>query len=144
MKQTALLFIAMLLLATGNVVAQDNGAMDVNMEGTWQLYRVDTLSDFTINEYRNRVGTEALSEAQLVLNGDGTLETDSPNLRFTEWRMEDGFLVFVSDSGNGFYAVRDMTENVYFLVSLTVTERNARVTDIRTNPSGNLVVVREQ
>ena len=142
MKRTALLFFGMLILTAATAVAQDNGEMELNMEGTWQLYRVDTLSDFTINEYRNRVATGALSEAQLVLNGDGSLETDSPNLRFTEWRMEDGFLVFVSDSGNGFYAVRDMTENVYFLVSLTVTERNARVTDIRTNPSGNLMVVR--
>ncbi|MFP4331026.1 MAG: hypothetical protein ACOC45_09165 [Alkalispirochaetaceae bacterium] len=144
MKQTALLFIGMLLLVATIGVAQDNGAMDLDMAGTWQLFRVDTLSDFTINEYRNRVATDALSEAELVLNDDGSLETDSPNLRFTEWRMEDGFLVFVSENSNGFYAVRNLTEDVYFLVSLSVTERNARVTDIRTNPSGNLMVVRDE
>lgn len=146
MKKTASLLIGvlLLLLATAAAYAQEEETMDVTMEGTWDLYRVETLANFTINEYRNRVSTPSLSEAQLLLNEDGTLETDSPNLRFTSWRMEEGFLVFVSDSGNGFYAVRDVTENVYFLVSLTVTERNARVTDIRTNPSGNLIVVRSQ
>lgn len=146
MKKSPLLLIGMLLLLlmTHTAFAQEEEAMDVDMEGTWNLYRVETLSDFTINEYRNRVGTQGLSEAQLVLNADGSLETDSPNLRFNSWRMEDGFLVFASDSGNGFYAVRDLTEQVYFLVSLTVTERNRRVTDIRTNPSGNLIVVRTQ
>ncbi|MFP4302546.1 MAG: hypothetical protein ACLFQZ_11015 [Spirochaetaceae bacterium] len=146
MKKSALLLIGMLLffLMTATAFAQEDEEMDVTMEGTWDLYRVDTLTDFTINEYRNRVTTPSLSEAQLVLNEDGSLETDSPNLRFTSWRMDDGFLVFVSDNGNGFYAVRDLTEDVYFLVSLTVTERNARVTDIRTNPSGNLLVVRSQ
>jgi hypothetical protein len=146
MKKSALLLIGMLLLLlmTATAYTQEEEAMDVNMEGTWNLFRVETLSDFTINEYRNPVSTSAISEAQLVLNADGSLETDSPNLRFTSWRMEDGFLVFASDSGNGFYAVRDLTEQVYFLVSLTVTERNRRVTDIRTNPSGNLIVVRSQ
>ncbi|MFW6250868.1 MAG: hypothetical protein ACOC47_07140 [Alkalispirochaetaceae bacterium] len=146
MKKSALLLMGMLLffLMTTTAFAQEEAATDVTMEGTWDLYRVDTLTDFTINEYRNRVTTPSLSEAQLVLNEDGSLETDSPNLRFTSWRMDDGFLVFVSDNGNGFYAVRDLTEDVYFLVSLTVTERNARVTDIRTNPSGNLLVVRSQ
>lgn len=144
MKKTATLLLTLLMLtAAAPLFAQEDEAVGVDMEGTWALFRVDTLTDFTINEYRNRVATDALSQAQLVLNADGTLETDSPNLRFTSWRMEDGFLVFTSDSGNGFFAVRDLTEQVYFLVSLTVTERNARVTDIRTNPSGNLIVVRQ-
>ena len=146
MKRNAPLLLAILLLllvATASISAQDAPA-EVSMVGTWRLYRVNTLADFTINEYRNRVATQSLSEAELVLNDDGTLETDSPKLRFTEWRMEDGFLIFVSETGNGFYVVRDLTEQVYFLVSLTVTERNRRVTDIRTNPSGNLVLVRQE
>lgn len=142
MNKTATLLLSLMILVAASLSAQEE-AMNVDMEGTWALYRVDTVADFTINEYRNPVATDSLSQAQLVLNADGSLETDSPDLRFTSWRMEEGFLILASDSGNGFFAVRDLTEQVYFLVSLTVTERNARVTDIRTNPSGNLIVVRQ-
>jgi hypothetical protein len=56
--------------------------------------------------------------------------------------MNDQFLVFETPSGNAFYKVRDLSPDVIFLVSVVVTERNATVTQIESNPNANLILVR--
>lgn len=117
-------------------------AQDVTMTGTWELYRVDTVGTYSLNEFRSGAPTSSLIDATLVLDAEGTVESDSQSLRFIGWTMESGFLSFQTPSGNSFYAVRDLSPDVLFLVSVTVTERNASVTQIEVNQSAHLILVR--
>lgn len=117
---------------------------EIDMAGTWQLYRLDTIGEFTLNEYRTSAPTSSFIDATLVLQDDGTMTSDSQSLRFTAWGMDTGFLYFQTPSGNSFYKVRDLSENVLFLVSVVVTERNATVTQIESNANANLLLVRQQ
>lgn len=117
-------------------------AQDVTMEGTWELYRVDTIGTFSLNEYRSEAPTSSFMDATLVLEADGAMTSDSQTLRFLSWGMETGFLYFETPSGNSFYKVRDLTPDVLFLVSVVVTERNSTVTQIEVNENANLILVR--
>jgi hypothetical protein len=117
-------------------------AQDVTMEGTWELYRVDTIGTFSLNEYRSEAPTSSFMDATLVLEADGAMTSDSQTLRFLSWGMETGFLYFETPSGNSFYKVRDLSPDVLFLVSVIVTERNAVVTQIEANENANLILVR--
>jgi hypothetical protein len=119
-------------------------AQDLNMAGTWELYRVDTIGSFTLNEYSTSPTTSSFVDAQLVLAADGSMTTDSMSLRFISWGIDSGFLYFETPSGNAFYKVRDLTPDVLFLVSVVVTERNATVTSIDANANANLILVRTQ
>lgn len=119
-------------------------AQEVTMTGTWELYRVDTIGSFSLNEYRSNAPTSSFMEATLVLEADGTMASDSQSLRFISWGMETGFLYFETPSGNSFYKVRDLTPDVLFLVSVIVTERNATVTQIEVNQNANLLLVRSE
>jgi len=117
-------------------------AQEATMTGTWELYRVDTVGTFSLNEYRSSAPTSSFVEATLVLEADGEMTSDSQSLRFVSWGMETGFLYFETPSGNSFYKVRDLTPDVLFLVSVVVTERNATVTQIEVNQNANLLLVR--
>jgi len=117
-------------------------AQEVTMAGTWELYRVDTVGSYSLNEYRSDVPTSSFMEATLVLEADGSMTTDSQSLRFLSWTMDTGFLSFETPSGNSFYKVRDLTQDVLYLVSVVVTERNANVTQIEVNENANLILVR--
>ncbi|MFW5688830.1 MAG: hypothetical protein ACOC1U_04585 [Spirochaetota bacterium] len=119
-------------------------AQDVTMTGTWELYRVDTIGTFSLNEYRSDAPTSSFIDATLVLEADGAMTSDSQNLRFISWGMETDFLYFETPSGNSFYRVRDLTPDVLFLVSVVVTERNSTVTQIEVNQNANLLLVRVQ
>lgn len=116
----------------------------LQMEGEWHMYRVNALAGYTLNDYRNARGLASYREAALTLADDGTVTTDAANLRFESWSISDkGFLVFTSQAGNAFYKVWDINENVYMAISVDVTERNDRVIEITTNPTGNMVLVRQ-
>ena len=141
MKRAILSIVALVLLITP-VMAQDEGEAPVTMTGTWLLYRLDTIGTFSLNEYRTNAPTSSFVDATLVLDGEGGMTSDSQSLRFISWMMNDQFLVFETPSGNAFYKVRDLSEDVLFLVSVVVTERNASVTQIESNPSANLILVR--
>lgn len=119
-------------------------AQEVTMTGTWQLFRLDTIGTFSLNEYRSSPSTSSFVDATLVLEADGTMNTDSMTLRFQSWGMDEGFLYFETPSGNSFYKIRDLTPDVLFLVSVVVTERNENVTQIEVAPNANLILVRQQ
>lgn len=133
-----------LIILTLALLALPLAAQDVTMTGTWELYRVDTIGTFSLNEYQSSAPTSSFVDATLVLEADGTMTSDSQTLRFVSWNMQDGFLSFQTPSGNAFYRVRDLNADVLYLVSVTVTERNATVTQIEANPNANLVLVRTQ
>jgi hypothetical protein len=137
MKRVVCVFFLALLLTP--VFAQE-----LNMAGTWELYRLDTIGTFSLNEFRASPTTDSFVDARLVLNADGSMTTDSLSLRFLSWGIDEGFLYFETPSGNSFYKVRDLSDDVYFLVSVVVTERNATVTQIEANANANLILVRTQ
>ena len=118
-------------------------AQEVNMAGTWQLYRIDTIGTYSLNEYRSSPPTSSFVDATLVLQADGSMSTDSQTLRFQAWGIEGEFVYFETPSGNSFYKIRDLSPDVYFLVSVVVTERNRNVTQIEANPNANLILVRQ-
>ncbi|MFW5718317.1 MAG: hypothetical protein ACOC0E_12830 [Spirochaetota bacterium] len=122
--------------------AEENTMPEVTMTGTWELYRVDTIGTFTLNEYRSNAPTSSFVDATLELEADGTMTSDSQTLRFLSWGTDTGFLYFETPSGNSFYKVRDLSPDVLFLVSVIVTERNASVTEIEANENANLILVR--
>ena len=137
MKRVVCVFFLALLLTP--VFAQDQ---DLNMAGTWNLYRLDTIGTYSLSEHHSSPSTASFVDAQLVLNADGTMTSDSMTLRFLSWGIDGAYLYFQTPSGNAFYKVRDLTSDVYFLVSVVVTERNAVVTAIEANPNANLILVR--
>lgn len=141
MKRTIVTFLTIVLLSV-SVVAQDATEPPVTMTGTWLLYRLDTIGTFSLNEYRTNAPTSSFVDATLELDAEGGMTSDSQSLRFISWMMDDQFLVFETPSGNAFYKVRDLSEDVLFLVSVVVTERNASVTQIESNPAANLILVR--
>ncbi|MFP4376811.1 MAG: hypothetical protein ACLFP4_07180 [Spirochaetales bacterium] len=132
-----LVTVVSLLLVLSPLLAQQ-----VTMTGTWQLYRLDTVGTFSLNEYRTNAPTSSFVDATLQLEADGTMISDSQSLRFLSWQMTDQFLIFETPSGNAFYKARDLSPDVIFLVSVVVTERNATVTQIEANPNANLMLVR--
>lgn len=136
MKRALLLFAVLLLVVP--LFGQT-----IEMAGTWQLFRIDTIGAFSLNEYRTSPPTSSFIDATLVLQDDGTMTSDSQSLRFESWGMDRGFLFFVTPSANSFYKVRDLTDDVLFLVSVVVTERNGTVTQIESNSSANLLLVRQ-
>jgi hypothetical protein len=136
MKRAFLLFAVLLLVSP--LFGQE-----LDMAGSWQLYRLDTIGIFSLNEYRTSPPTSSFIDATLVLEDDGTMNSDSQSLRFQAWGVDGGFLYFETPSGNSFYKVRDLTEDVLFLVSVVVTERNANVTQIEANSNANLLLVRQ-
>ena len=139
------IFALALIVVVMPVFAQDaaqDDTSDITMTGTWELYRVDTIGTFTLNEYRSDAPTSSFIDATLVLEADGTMTSDSQTLRFLSWGMDTGFLSFETPSGNSFYKVRDLSPDVLFLVSVIVTERNAVVTQIEANENANLILVR--
>ena len=133
----AILIVTLVLLVTSAF------AQEVSMAGTWQLFRIDTIGTFSLNEYRSSPSTSSFVDATLVLEADGTMTTDSMTLRFQSWGMDEGFLYFETPSGNSFYKIRDLTADVLFLVSVVVTERNANVTGIEAVSNANLILVRQ-
>ena len=60
-------------------------AQEVTMTGSWELYRVDTIETFTLNEFRSGAPTSSFIDATLVLEADGTMTSDSQTLRFISW-----------------------------------------------------------
>ena len=136
MKRALLLFAVLLLVSP--LFAQE-----LNMAGSWQLYRLDSIGTYSLNEYGTSPSTSSFIDATLVLQNDGTMSSDSQSLRFDSWGLDGQFLFFKTPSGNAYYKVRDLTEDVLFLVSVVVTERNANVTQIEANSNANLLLVRQ-
>lgn len=130
-----LFVVGLLILLAGAATAQD-----VDMVGSWTVYRIDGLSNYTMVDY-SAGRTAAGAEGTLLLQGDGNVMSEE--LGFDSWRMENGFFVLQDSGGNNFFVVRQISPDVRFLVNLTVTERNREVTHIRINRPQNLLVVRE-
>lgn len=143
MKRTIVAFLTIFLLSVP-AFAQDAAEPPVTMTGTWLLYRLDTIGTFSLNEYRTNAPTSSFVDATLELDAEGGMTSDSQSLRFISWMMDDQFLVFETPSGNAFYKVRDLSEDVLFLVSVVVTERNSSVTQIESNSTANLILVRTE
>jgi hypothetical protein len=136
MKRALLLFAVLLLVSP--LFGQE-----LDMAGSWQLYRLDTIGTFSLNEYRTSPPTSSFIDATLILEDDGTMNSNSQSLRFESWGIDGNFLYFETPSGNSFYKIRNLTEDVLFLVSVVVTERNANVTQIEANSNANLLLVRQ-
>lgn len=138
--------VAIVLVMVALAASAQEEAVDLTqlMPGTWELYRTDTVGDFSLNEYRTSPPTSSFVDATLVLNDDGTMTADSQTLRFEGWSINTGFLAFQTPSGSSFYKVRDLSENVLYLVSVIVTERNRQVTQIEVNSTANLILVRTE
>ncbi len=130
------LMIVTVLCAVAGMLA----AQEVDMVGTWTVYQIDQLANYTMSDY-SAGRTEVSSEGSLQIEVDGTVQAQG--LDFDAWRMEDTFFVLRNNSVNSFFAVRPISPEVYFLTNLTVTERNREVTHIRVNRRQNLLVVRQ-
>lgn len=135
-KTRSLLLILTTLFAVAGVAV----AQDPDMVGTWTVYRIDELSNYTMRDY-TAGRTDITTEGTLLIETDGQVTAEG--LDFSAWRMEDSFFVLENAGGNHFFAVRPVSADVYFLTNLTVTERNREVTHIRVNRTRNLLVVRE-
>ncbi len=146
MRRIAVIMMVMVgALAVAQQQADDTDAQLAELlPGTWELYRTDTVGDFSLNEYRTAPPTSSFVDATLVLNDDGTMTADSQTLRFQGWAIRTGFVSFQTPSGNSFYKVRNLTEDVLYLVSVVITERNRQVTAIEVNPAANLILVRAE
>jgi hypothetical protein len=79
----------------------------------------------------------------MTLNSDGTITIDVPNLTVTSWSTDEGFLMFVTPNGNLFYWPRVLSQNIYYLVQVDVTELNEEIIYLRSKPEGNLIIVRQ-
>lgn len=129
-----------LILAALLAVAGTAAAQEVDMVGTWTVYRIDELSNYTMRDY-TAGRTDIPGEGTLQIEADGVVTAEG--LEYDAWRMEDAFFVLENAGSNHFFAVRPVSQDVYFLTNLTVTERNREVTHIRVNRIRNLLVVRE-
>ena len=115
-------------------------AQEVDMVGSWTVYQIDQLANYTMRDY-SAGRTEVSFEGSLQIEVDGSVQAQG--LDFDAWRMEETFFVLQSNSVNSFFAVRQISPEVYFLTNLTVTERNREVTHIRVNRRHNLLIVRQ-
>jgi hypothetical protein len=116
-------------------------AQEVNLSGSWQVYQAITVSRYSLREHQS---SETLVKASdMALNSNGTVNTDVPNLTVQKWQMDEGFLMFETDTGNLFYYPRILATNAYLLVQVDVLERNEQIISITSKPLGNLIIVRK-
>jgi hypothetical protein len=131
------LVLAICILAVSVAYAQD---MDV--AGEWQAFQVNELSTYTLTEHQSQEGQGGVTPANLTLNEDGSVETDLQGFGLQTWTLDEGFLLFETNSGNIFFYPRVIADGMMFLVQVDVTERNEEIISIASRPRGNLLVVR--
>ena len=125
-----------LLLITLPLIAQET-----NLSGTWEVFQVSAVSRYSLREHNS---SETLATAKdMALNSDGSVNTNVPNLTVQKWQMDEGFLMFETETGNLFYYPRVLAQNAYLLVQVDVLERNEQVISITSKPLGNLILVRK-
>ena len=125
-----------LLLITLPLIAQET-----NLSGTWEVFPVSAVSRYSLREHNS---SETLATAKdMALNSDGSVNTNVPNLTVQKWQMDEGFLMFETETGNLFYYPRVLAQNAYLLVQVDVLERNEQVISITSKPLGNLILVRK-
>ena len=134
MRKWSLLFFA--LLFTASLTAQE-----ADMTGTWLVYTVNRLSNYSLQEYRGTQGTKTADE--MILSTDGTVSATISGLTIESWQMDEGFLMLTTATGNLFYYPRLIDDGFYFMVRVDVLEKNEEVISITTVASGNLVLVRQ-
>lgn len=116
-------------------------AQEFSMEGSWTAYSPTQLPAYSLRDHNNPGGMPDLSQGQISFNADGTVQNDF--LPYTTWEVNDGFLVLSVEDTQGFYAVRELTPDVYVLVSLTVTEQNRSIISIRVHRPESLLLIRD-
>jgi hypothetical protein len=125
-----------LLLITLPLIAQET-----NLSGSWEVFQVSAVSRYSLREHNS---SETLATAKdMALNNDGTVNTNVPNLTVQKWQMDEGFLMFETETGNLFFYPRVLAQNAYLLVQVDVLERNEQVISITSKPLGNLILVRK-
>lgn len=127
---------AILILAAAGLHAQEAD----ELIGQWTAFRAMDLSNFTLNDYRNPPNPDDLPEGAVDFNADGTI--DSNFLDFDEWEIDDNFLVLMDGNRNAFFVPRPMGPDTFYLLRVSVTQRDREVTHIRVDRPGSLIVVR--
>ncbi len=133
--------IAALLLISAAVVLSQDAAQNATLEGTWQVFQASTLSRYSLKEYQNPASS--IASGTMTLNSDGTISIDVPGMTVQSWSTDEGFLLFVTPTGNQFYWPRVLNQNLYYLVQVDVTELNEEVIYLKSKPDGNLVIIRQ-
>ncbi len=135
MKRVTALFVLIL----GVTVALAGQEAD-ELIGDWTAFRAMDLSNFTLNDYRNPPDPGDLPEGVMTLNADGTIESNF--LDFDEWEIEDNFLVMSDGNRSAFFVPRPMGPDTYYLLRVSVTQRDREVTHIRVDRPSSFIVVR--
>ena len=118
-------------------------AQDVDLSGTWRVFRMETLSIYTLQEHQTAGANQVPTSNQLIFNADGSVSTDLTGLGFQTWEQDQGFLVIETSDGNLFYRPRSLATAAILLVQTDVLARNGVLVSITSKPSGNLLLVRQ-
>ena len=99
-------FVVLILVSMGFLVfAQDTQV--VNLSGTWQVYRLNDISRYTLSEHQNpQTSAAPPGSGTMTLNEDGTVATDISGLNAQTWQMDEGFFILASQARNMFYRTR--------------------------------------
>ena len=116
-------------------------AQDIDMSGSWEVYRLTSLARYTLRDYQ--AGQATIQPDEMNLNADGTATATIPNLSMQKWLMEEGFLILETSTGNVLYYPRQLSEDVLFLVQLDVLKLNEDIISIKTGSFGHMVLVKK-
>ena len=119
-------------------------AQEVDLTGSWVAYATKDLSTYTLKEHQAAQSSTETLGATLTLNADGTVITNLSGLSVQSWMIDEGFIMFVTQTGNSFYWPRQLQENVYFLVRVDVMELNEEIVNLSSKPQGGLIIIRQQ
>jgi hypothetical protein len=86
---------AMLVAVAAPAIAQD-----VDLSGTWRVFRMETLSIYTLQEHQTAGANQVPTSNQLIFNADGSVSTDLTGLGFQTWEQDQGFLVIETSDGS--------------------------------------------
>ena len=133
-----------LVLVSFIIPAFAQETQEVNLSGTWQVYRLNDISRYTLSEHQNPQASAVLpGSGTMTLNEDGTVVTDISSMNVQTWQMDDGFVVFTTLLRNMFYRPRKLSETVYLLVQIDLTERNEDIIALNSRPQGNLILIQQ-
>ncbi len=135
MKRVTALFV-LILGVTVTLAGQEAD----ELIGDWTAFRAMDLSNFTLNDYRNPPDPGDLPEGVMTLNADGTIESNF--LDFDEWELDDGFLIMSDGNRSAFFVPRPMSPDTFYLLRVSVTQRDREVTHIRVDRPSSFIVVR--
>ena len=117
---------------------------EIDLAGTWDVFPVSELSAYTLKEHQTVSSSALAIGGALTLDADGTVVTDLVDLDVETWAMDEGFLMFVTVTGNIFYWPRTLGEGIYFLVRVDVMELNEQIIGLTSKPQGGLIIIQRQ